>query len=687
MRRMFVVAAVAAVVMPMWAASALAAPSVIATPGAAQSPAVAVGSDGSAIVAWANTMASPNTVQWCVLPGGGGACSKTGDLQPADSAQYVHGVQVLNEGSSIVILADVFGASDAGGFVGTDYENVQEWQSTDGGQSFNAINGGKAVASGDPSNDTFALNAVALPGGNALGVGFDTASADPTFHALSLTAPTSCGRAADACPDGYATLEPSTNPDTISNPPDGANFAANSDGVLGIYFTNFTTGPFGCSNAQTTPFGTAFVFGDGLQSPSNNYNVSPGQPNTAWRVAATQADCNVDYPAVGGGPSGFGVIEDNTLTKQTMYHHYDGISNSFDTKPVVVSNTGEQQPSVSQDGAGGVYAVYLNDGIGGPVTVAYSYNGGTTWSGPNAIAADPAGAIAGLTSNVNATGQGWATWVENGSVFAEPFTAADSVIPAQPVTLTTSQTAGTATGASISIPEGTVGETDTATLAGADASGASGTVTYTLYGSPSCTASSAIAASTKPVSGGVAAASTPVSQLLAPGKYYWRAVYSGNAGNAQGAKGNLPASTACGSEELAIGVPNTVAANATSNGKTVIISVSCATFPCTVTLTLTASETVTVKADAQVAKKTKAKAKAKAKKKKKTITLGKATFKLKKKGKVALKLSKAGRSYLAKRKGKVKLNLAVSQRIGAHAVVSKHTLTVKVSHPKKKKKK
>jgi hypothetical protein len=681
---MYVVAAVAAVVMLMWAASALAAPSTIATPGVAQSPAVGVGSDGSAIAAWANTSALPNTVQWCVLPAGGGGCSKTGSLQPADNAQYVHGVQVLNDGSIVVILADVFGASNNGGFVGTDYENVQEWQSTDGGQSFSAINGGKAVASGDPSTDTFALNAVMLPGGNALGVGFDTASAYPTFHAASLTAPSSCGRAATACPGKYATLEPSTNPDTISNPPDGANFAANDDGVLGVYFTNFTSGPFGCSGAQTTPFGTAFVFGDGLQSPSNDYNVSPGQPNTAWRVAATQLDCNVDYPAVGGGPSGFGVIEDNTLTKQTIYHHYDGIANAFDTKPVVVSSTGEQQPSVSQDGAGGVYAVYLNGGIGGPVTVAYSYDGGTTWSGPSAIADDPAGAIAGLTSNVNASGQGWATWVENGAVFAEPFTAADSVLPAQPVTLTTSQTAGTTTGASISVPEGTVGETDTATLAGTDASGASGTVAYTLYGSASCTASSAIATSTKPVGGGVAAASAPVSQLLAPGKYYWRAVYSGNAGNTQGAKGNLPASTPCGSEELAIGVPNTVASSATSNGTTVNVTVNCATFPCTVTLTLTANETIVVKANARVAEK---KTKAKTKKVKKTVTLGKATFKLRKKGKVALKLNKAGRSYLAKRKGKVKLNLAVSQKIGAHAVVSKHTLTVKVSHPKKKKKK
>jgi hypothetical protein len=681
---MSVVAAAVVGVMLMWAASALAAPSVIAVPGAAQSPAVAVGSDGSAIVAWANTSASPNTVQWCVLSAGGSACSTTGSLQPVDGAQHVHGVQVLNEGSSIVILADVFGASDGGGSVGTDYENVQEWQSTDGGQSFNATNGGKAVASGDPSTDTFALNAVTLPGGSAIGVGFDTASADPTFHALSLTTPTSCGRAAGACPEGYATLEPATNPDTISNPPDGANFAANDDGVLGVYFTNFTTGPFGCSNAQTTPFGTAFVFGDGLQSLSNNYNVSPGQPNSAWRVAATQADCNVDYPAVGGGPSGFGVIEDDTLTKQTIYHHYDGITNSFDSKPAVVSNTGEQQPSVSQDGAGGVYAVYLKGGIGGPVAVAYSYDGGTTWSGPNAIAADPAGAIAGLISNVNASGQGWATWVENGSVFAEPFTAADSVVPEQPVTLTTSQTAGTTTGASISVPEGTVGETDTATLAGADASGANGTMTYTLYRSAACTAASAIAASTKPVLGGVAAASAPVSQLLAPGKYYWRAVYSGNAGSIQGAKANLPASTDCGSEELAIGVPNTVGASATSNGTTVNLTVSCATFPCTVTLTLTANETIVVKANARIAEK---KTKGKTKKIKKTVTLGKATFKLKKKGQVALKLSKAGRSYLANRKGKVKLNLAVSQKIGAHAVVSKHTLTVKVSHPKKKKKK
>lgn len=685
MRRMLLSATLVAtfVLVGSGSASALTgSPTNIATPFASGPPAVAVQASGNALIAWANTKdlaGANNFVQWCVLPPGATACSQSGNLQPADSGQYIDGLSVLDEGpAGLVILADVFGTSGANGVNPTDYEQVQEWQSTDGGQTFATVNAGKAVASGDPSNDTQPLNGVTLPGGGALGFAFNTAGAFPTFHAFSLAAPTSCGRADNACPDRYATLEPSTNPDTITNA--GGNFAANASGVMGIFNTNFTSGPLGCSNAQTVPFGTAFVYGTGAQSPSNNYNVSPGQPNTAWRVAATQADCNVDYPAVGAGPSGFGVLETNELTKQTIFHRFDESTASFDTPAVTVSSQTEQQPAVSQDGTGGVYATYLSGGAGGPVSLSYSFDGGTTWSGPATLAASTSTGISQLTSNVNASGQGWAAWTDNGSVFAQRFQAADAVAPAAPTTITTSQTAGATTGASISVPQGTLGMTDTATIAGANAAGATGTMTYTLYSSAACTPSSAIATSTETVAAGVAPPSAPVTALLAPGKYYWQAVYSGNAGSVLGAKGNQPSSSACGSEELAIGEPNSVAASATSDGTTVSISVSCATFPCTITLTLTATETVVIKTGERVAEK-------KTKTRKRTITLGKAAFRLKHKGKVAVKLSKTGRTFLAKKRGKVKLGLALSEKLAGHAVVTKHTLTVKVTHPKRNKKK
>ena len=186
--------------------------------------------------------------------------------------------------------------------------------------------------------------------------------------------------------------------------------------MLGVFRTNYSSGSLACTGGS--PFGMAFVFGDGLQSPSNNYNVGPGKANTAWRKGVTLADCGVDYIAVGGGPSGFGVLEDNQITGQTLYHHYDGITNTFDTVPAIVSGAGEQQPAVSQDGAGGVYATYLSGGIGGPVSLSYSADGGTGWTGPGTLSADPLGAISGLTSAVDYSGHGWASWIEDGSVYS-----------------------------------------------------------------------------------------------------------------------------------------------------------------------------------------------------------------------------------------------------------------------------
>ncbi len=144
---------------------------------------------------------------------------------------------------------------------------------------------------------------------------------------------------------------------------------------MGVFETLFTNGPLGCAQ----DFGTAYVYGSGNQASSNNYNISPGQPNSAWRVPVTQADCNTQYAAVGGGPSGFGILED-LLSGQTIYHRFDAATQKFDTPPVVVASRDEQQAALSQDGAGGIYGTYVLGGVGGPVTLSYSADGGKSWS-------------------------------------------------------------------------------------------------------------------------------------------------------------------------------------------------------------------------------------------------------------------------------------------------------------------
>ena len=408
-------------------------------------PAVAVDSAGTAYVAWANTKdLPPNTtdvVQYCVLPPAATACAHSGTLTPADGASNIDGVQVLADGSTIVILADIYGAQ---GNMALDYTPEQEWQSTDGGATFTLVNAGLSVSSGTVNADTAPLSAVVLPGTNVLGYGWNTAGGSPpTFNAFPLTSPPECS--AMTCAAGFASLSPNTNPDQIGNA--GGQFAAESGtspGVLGIFNTDFTNGPLGCSTASA--FGTAFAYGSGPQSAANSYDVSPGAAGSAWRVPVTQADCDVEYPAVGGGPSGFGVVEDNEGTGSTVYHRFDSTKHTFDTPEVTIAKQGEESPAVSQDGSGGVYVTYLA-GAGGPINLAYSKTGGTTWAGPVVLEPDTAGSDGNVTSSVGSNRQGWAAWTDNGSVFAQQFDAAD----ASPVATAAASDSGTSTATSVTI--------------------------------------------------------------------------------------------------------------------------------------------------------------------------------------------------------------------------------------------
>jgi hypothetical protein len=384
-------------------------------------PAVSVDSTGTAYVAWADTQASPNTVQYCVIPAGATGCSHSGTLTPADGATDIDGVQVVVDGGTVVILADVFGAQGASAL---DFEPDQEWVSTDGGATWSLVNGGRSVTSGIINADTEPLNALIVPGTGVLGYGWDTAAGAPTFNAFPLAAPPECSVATKAC--AFATLEPSSNPDQVGNA--GGEYASEqgaASSVLAVFNTDFTNGPLGCSDAKTVPFGTAYAYASGTQSASNNYNLSPGQANSAWRVPISQLDCNVDSPAVAGGPSGFGVVENDDLTSSTIYHRFDSAHMDFDTHAVTIAREVSQEPAVSQDGAGGVYVTY-RAGAGGPIRLAFSSDGGATWAEGTLVRdADHKADLVG--SAVGSPGQGWATWVDNGSVFVQQFDAADAI--------------------------------------------------------------------------------------------------------------------------------------------------------------------------------------------------------------------------------------------------------------------
>jgi hypothetical protein len=406
LRRTALLSALAAATGLAFATSATATgpPINVGTPFESGPPAVAVDNAGDAVLAWADTedlAGAKDFVQFCVLPGGATGCSHSINLIPADGGEHIDHVQVLDEGGTLVVLADVFGTKS------TEYEPEQEWQSTDGGATFSLVNGGRSVTSGIINAITAPVGAVTLPGTGVLGYGWETPLGPPTFNAFPLSSPSECS--VHSCPAGYATLEPNTNPDQVGNPA-GSEFASqlgSNPGVLGVFPTINSNGPLGCSES----FGTAYVYGTGNQSSTNNYNVSPGTANSAWKVATSQADCDVEYPAVAGGPSGFGVLEHNLATGQTVYHRFDAAHQNFDTPLVTVANEGEQQPAVTQDGAGGVYATFLAGGGGGPIKLAYSGDGGNTWTS-NTLNPNSDGGAGNAISSVNGAGQGWASWTD-----------------------------------------------------------------------------------------------------------------------------------------------------------------------------------------------------------------------------------------------------------------------------------
>jgi hypothetical protein len=100
--------------------------------------------------------------------------------------------------------------------------------------------------------------------------------------------------------------------------------------------------------------------------------------------------------------------------------------------------------------------------------------------------------------------------------------------------LTTSLSGAKQTGKSITVPAGTA-VTDSATLSGANAAKATGTVTYKVYSDSACTKLFA-SAGTMTVAG-VVVPKSAAEVLSTPGKYYWTAAYSGDSLNRASASG------------------------------------------------------------------------------------------------------------------------------------------------------
>jgi len=273
---------------------------------------------------------------------------------------------------------------------------------------------------------------------------------------------------------------------------------------------------------------------------------------------------------------------------------------------------------------------------------------------------------------VAADGQGWITFKDAGGLEVADLTALPGPAPTptptptpSPTTLTTSQTSGSTTGASISIPAGTIGESDRATISGANASTASGTVDFALYDNSSCSGSPTFAGAAEAVDG-TATIADDSSPGLAQGTYYWRASYAGNATN-------FPSASTCGSEVLTVTPAATSGGSGTSTGTTVTLTITCSG-PCTVTITLTIPT-----ASASAARK--------GKKKPKPLTLATGTFTLPNGGtkKLTLHLTKAGRKAFAAHHGRLSASLLLSEKIDGHTLLSTRTVKITPAKPEHKK--
>ncbi|MGO9753672.1 MAG: PQQ-binding-like beta-propeller repeat protein [Solirubrobacteraceae bacterium] len=153
--------------------------------------------------------------------------------------------------------------------------------------------------------------------------------------------------------------------------------------------------------------------------------------------------------------------------------------------------------------------------------------------------------------------------IVNGVVFVNSDATATAFIyaftPGQALTATSSRLSGGGeSGATISVPE-TTAVTDTASVSGADASTATGTVTYSVYSDSGCTTAVSTGTAQSITTPGTLPASSAVT-LGTLGTYYWQASYSGDSANAA-------SMSTCGSEvETVISPTATTTSTSLSGG-------------------------------------------------------------------------------------------------------------------------
>ena len=194
-----------------------------------------------------------------------------GQPPAADSAGQSTACTCSTTAGRWCILADVFGAA---GNNARDYTPEQEWQSTDDGATWTLINGGLSVSSGILNADTGPVERGdrARHGRAGLRLGDRGGRADlqrlPADRAARVLGGDVSGRVRHARAQTPTRISSATARPVRSIP---GRRSAGGDGRLRHQLHQRPAGVL-----VQTASATAYVYGSGNQSASNNYNISPG---------------------------------------------------------------------------------------------------------------------------------------------------------------------------------------------------------------------------------------------------------------------------------------------------------------------------------------------------------------------------------------------------------------------------
>ncbi len=211
-----------------------------------------------------------------------------------------------------------------------------------------------------------------------------------------------------------------------------------------------------------------------------------------------------------------------------------GYPGGFTLSPIATVSSIKLAPTTSSYtvGSSACETATLTDQNGNPVSgVRVDF----TVTGPNATAGFAYSGSDG-TAQYCYTGTAMGTDTEDaavGSLTSNSASIAWTLSVPSPTSTTTSLSGGGQSGTTISVPEST-SVTDQATVAGTNASTATGTITYNVYSDSACTVVVDSGTPETITTPGSIPASAPVS-LPSAGTYYWQASYSGDANNATSA--------------------------------------------------------------------------------------------------------------------------------------------------------